>query len=579
MGSLVLPLVLLAAFQVPVPPPPPPPAPTPAAVMPRDAARDAAPRTGTGIIRGKVTDQESGQPIVRAIVMVTSAVLMQQTQGRALSVITTADGQYELKNLPAGEYTVTARPGEFRATHLNQGFGDDRPPDFSRVRRPRPLSLADGEVRENVNIALWRTAAVEGRVVDEFGEPLAGIDVFAKNPENGQRAGMSGPYSAMTDDRGQFRVYGIAPGRYNICAVPRNFGGPAQPELKDRAIQTCHPAAVIDADAAVVTVSGGDVGGIEIRLQRSRAFTVSGMALDAAGAPLDRANINIVRMDQSGGASTGIEMRGGGRFVARGVTPGEYTIRAEIGSRFNPEDKREREMGYVPFRVESSDIEGLLVTTSKLPTVSGRVVFEDEAGNRPPSTMRVSAMPDASNRMYMSVGGPPNAEVKSDLTFELAGLFGPQVINLFPPRDWVVKAVTFKGLDITDTPTDFAGSRAADTLEIVLTNRGARVSGRVTDEQGQPSFDARVVVMPADPAKWKRNTTSGMGGALPKPDGSYQTQLIRPGEYLIVAIGADDMIRGPLDSDSYERLAKHGQRITLVENDRLTLDLRVTKLP
>ncbi len=78
--------------------------------MPRDAARDAAPRTGTGIIRGKVTDQESGQPIARAIVMVTSAVLMQQTQGRALSVITTADGQYELKNLPAGEYTVTARP-------------------------------------------------------------------------------------------------------------------------------------------------------------------------------------------------------------------------------------------------------------------------------------------------------------------------------------------------------------------------------------------------------------------------------------------------------------------------------------
>jgi protocatechuate 3,4-dioxygenase beta subunit len=420
--------------------------------MPRDAARDAAPRTGTAVIRGKVTDQETGQPIPRAIVMVTSAALMQQTQGRGLSVTASADGQYELKNLPAGEYTITARPGESRATHLNQTYGETRPPDFSRPRRPRPVALGDGEVRENANIALWRTAAVEGRVVDEFGEPMAGVEVFARNPENAQRAGMSGPFPAMTDDRGLFRVFGIAPGRYHICANPRNVGGPAAPDLKDRAIQTCHPAAVIDAEAAVVTVSSGDVAGIEIRLQRSRAFNVSGMALDSNGSPLERANISIVSIDRPGGASsTGTEMRPGGQFIARGLTPGDYAIRAEIGSRFNPEDKREREFGYVPFRIESSDVEGLLVTTSKSATVSGRVIFEDEAADRPSSTMRVSAMPDMSNRVYMSIGPPPNAEVKSDLTFELTGLFGPQVINFIAPRDWVVKAVKFKGQDITDT--------------------------------------------------------------------------------------------------------------------------------
>ena len=76
------------------------------------------------------------------------------------------------------------------------------------------------------------------------------------------------------------------------------------------------------------------------------------------------------------------------------------------------------------------------------------------------------------------------------------------------------------------------------------------------------------------------DTTVGMGGALPKPDGSYQTQLVRAGRVFDRGdwAGRHDP-RGPLDSESYERLAKHGQRITLVENDRLTLDLRVTKLP
>lgn len=50
-------------------------------------------------------------------------------------------------------------------------------------------------------------------------------------------------------------------------------------------------------------------------------------------------------------------MKPGGQFVTRGVTPGEYAISAEIGSRFMPDDKRERELAYVPIRVEGADKE------------------------------------------------------------------------------------------------------------------------------------------------------------------------------------------------------------------------------
>jgi carboxypeptidase family protein len=577
MGTAVLSLVLLAALQNPPPPPPPP---VPGAVtVPRDGARDTTPpKTGTGVIRGKVTDQETGQPIARASVTITSSVLMQQTQGRGLQVLATSDGLFEARNLPAGDYTITAAPGEFRATHLRQVFGETRPLDTSRPRRPRPLTLGDGEVREDVNIALWRASAVEGRVVDEFGEPMAGMEVIVRVAGSDQRVGMMGPYQFVTDDRGFFRAYGIGPGRYTICANPRNFG-PSQTEIKDRAIQTCHPAAVVDADAAPVTVTMGDVAGIEIRIQRSRAFTVSGIVTDSSGAPLDRVNMNVIRLDRSNAASVGgVEVRPGGQFVARGLTPGDYAMSAEVGSRFQPEDKREREIGYTPFRIDNSNIEGLLVATSKPTRLSGRVVFEEDVAGRPASTMRINAVPDRSNRLFMTMGPSPTAEVKADLTFELTGLFGPMTVLPSPPRDWTVKAIRFKGQDITDMAVDFAGSHESDALEIVLTNQGARVSGRVTDDKGQPAFDAMVVFLPADPARWKRPTPFGFGSMPPKPDGSYQTPLMRAGEYLILAISMDDVPRGPSDPEFLERIAKHAQRITLVENERQTIDLRLTKL-
>jgi protocatechuate 3,4-dioxygenase beta subunit len=356
---------------------------------------------------------------------------------------------------------------------------------------------------------------------------------------------------------------------------------PSQAEVKDRPVQTCHPAATIDADAAPVSLASADVGGVEIRVQRSRAFTASGMALDSSGAPLERPQISVMRIERNGSSSSssGLEMRPGGQFIARGLTPGDYAIRAEIGgSRFNPEDTREREIAYVPFRIESSDVEGLLVATSRTIKLTGRVLFEDDPANRSASSMRVMGMPDMSNRMVL-MGPQPSAPVKPDLTFELSGLFGPTTIALNgAPRGWVVKTIKYRGQDITDTLVDFAGSRDGDALEIALTNRGARVSGRITDDRGAPASDARVMLLSADPARWKTLNPSGVAGAMPKADGSFQLGPVRAGEYLIIAIGLDDGPRMPMDVEYVERVARNAQRITLVENEQHTIDLRVAKL-
>jgi hypothetical protein len=171
--------------------------------------------------------------------------------------------------------------------------------------------------------------------------------------------------------------------------------------------------------------------------------------------------------------------------------------------------------------------------------------------------------------------GSASAQVKPDLTFELSGLFGPLTVQVGnPPRGWIAKSIRFKGEEIIDTLHDFTNARASDLLEILLTSRGARVSGRVLNDRGEPTSDATVMLLPADAAKRRSPLSFGPGGASPKPDGSYQLGPVRAGEYLIIAVGL-----GTVPNAEYlEQLVRNAERITLVEDEQQSLDLRIAKL-
>ena len=94
-----------------------------------------------------------------------------------------------------------------------------------RARASRSRSWI-GQTVEKVDFALPRGGVITGRILDEFGEPLADAQVAAQRYQNigGRRRLMPAGRPAMTNDIGEFRLFAIPPGQYYLSATLRSMG-------------------------------------------------------------------------------------------------------------------------------------------------------------------------------------------------------------------------------------------------------------------------------------------------------------------------------------------------------------------
>src|SRR6185436_9318725 len=81
-------------------------------------------------------------------------------------------------------------------------------------------------------------------------------------------------FKYLTDDRGEYRIYGIWPGRYKVSfgVAPDEISG--QPSAGGRYARTFHPDVADDAKSPVIEViAGAEVTGIDITAGRlARTF-------------------------------------------------------------------------------------------------------------------------------------------------------------------------------------------------------------------------------------------------------------------------------------------------------------------
>jgi hypothetical protein len=535
-------------------------------VLPPRDTRES--KTGTARIRGRVAAGDTGAPLRRAQVRAFSPELR---EGRISS--TDQQGRYEIKDLPAGRYTLTATKGGF----VSLQYGQRRPYEAGK-----PLEIADGEAVERADFSLPRGSVITGRVTDEFGEPVAEamVQVMRYRYFEGQRRLVPVARPDQTDDIGQYRVFGLPPGDYYVSATLRSFAAFAA-ESEDRSgyAPTYYPGTPNLAEAQRVTVAlGQELPNVSFALMPTRTARISGTVFNSEGKPLANGFVTLgenmrgpgVVMFMGGGGS---RVRPDGSFTISNVAPGEYLLEARtMGMGGGRGGRDEAEFAAVPVTVAGDDIAGLSIVTSSGATVLGTITFDQGAEpSFPPASVQLVAQ--SNDGGFRGAGG--GTTVRDDWTFELRGLTGSRLIRTAAlPPGWSLKGVFLGGMDITDTPTEFKASDDAAALQVVLANRTTEVSGGVTDDRGRTSREYVVVVFAEDGQRWSAPSRYIKTGR-PDQDGRFKIRDLPPEHYLAVAV--DYLEEGEhFDPAFLERIRSRATGLTIDAGEIKTLDLKLS---
>ena len=567
---LALLLMSSSAFAqgLPLPPPPgglpgPPGVVRPAAPQaPRDAA---APRTGTARIRGRVVAADTGEPLRKAQVRATSAEL------RENRLATTDDkGVFEIKELPAGRFQLTATKGSF----VQLQYGQTRP-----FEAGKPLEVADGQTIDKVEFSLPRGAIVTGRVVDEIGEPADGVQVSAMRYGyvQGRRQLVSSGRSGITNDIGEYRIFGVPPGQYYVSATLRTLN-PFDVSSGDSSgyAPTFHPGTTNVAEAQRLTIELGQTrNGVDVVLSPVRLARITGTAVDSEGRPATGALTVAMSQGQGGiSAYSGGQFRPDGSFTISNIAPGSYTISAgSLGANLGGGPAPDVISASVT--VAGEDIQDLRLMGVKRSTVTGRVLLPQATpGAIRASTIQLTATPMQPSPIVTLTGSGATSRVNDDFTFEMRVAPGQQVIRLGgQPQGPTLKAVRINGTDVTDTGIDFRASEDVSGVEVELTTQVSELSGTVADARGRTVKDYSIVVFARDSARWTLGSRY-FGNGRPDQDGRFKVRNLPPGDYYAIALDYVEPGAGT-DPEFLEKIRDRATPFSMTEGGIQPLDLKL----
>jgi hypothetical protein len=443
----------------------------------------------TATIRGRITSA-AGRPLHRVRVTLNGQL------PNPPSAVTDTRGEFELTEVPPGSYSLTAT----RAGYLTVQYGQRRPREAGRT-----IEVRAGQNIENIGMTLPRGGVLAGRITDETGDPAPGVRVDALEHRylRGRRVLVPARFTT-TNDAGDFRLSGLEPGSFQLRASTREVWEGEDGNTTYIHAVTYFPGATGTEPPQTIDLAvGQEVGGLDIQLRPGRAARVTGVVEDANGQPL---RDEVVYLSD---ITRGV----GGRLVSSGQGAGPTKTDARGAFEFSRLPAGEylaysggaEERVSVTVVVGDGDARHVLLTPRRSAELSGRILTDE--GAPPPflaARIRMLPVPSDPQKVLPLWGESSGDIIRPDWTFRILNLEGSYLFRVVGlPDGWMLKAVRVGERDITDAPFSVTrGGPDIKGVEVVLSKKGAGVSGEVADAAGAPAPDSTVVVFADDAGLW-----------------------------------------------------------------------------
>jgi hypothetical protein len=463
-----------------------------------------------GTVSGKVVNSVTGQPVKKAVVTLRAA---------------SGQSPYVARSDESGKFLFdNVQPANYVATALADGYSEMR-------TIGRPVAVAAQQLVEHVEVRVAPLAAISGKVLDEDGQPMAGVSVGVTRDiytSSGKRLQIGS--TVQTDDRGVYRLFDLQPGRYYLMAFIVNNG--TRPEQKGEVHSTVpeegyapvyYPGVAELSQASLQELpSGAEWAGADFKLRRLPTYHIRGHVTGATG------RVSVLARpcehDEWEMPLTPVDLRvsqlPNARFDISGAMFGNYCLSVLQNGPGIPASQT--------VTVKAADVDDIELAVPPAFPVSGVVTFDGV----PPSPMP----PIDIGLISTGAVGSGRSRIKSDGSFQIAGV-SPGALTLLMPRSrsLYVKSAWYGNLDVTSG--SIPSLEPGTALRIVMGTDAGEIDGTVQPGNVDLGMPVLVAALPEEAfaarEDMQRQTTGPAGG-------SFTLSNMPPGNYKVFALQTED---------------------------------------